>query len=129
MQFAIALVVVLAFLAALVIVALLSVLRGRERRAQEIARLDDDQTLSYTVPVGQDPAAVLATLRSEGYEAVLQGSEITVACPAGADRERARVRALITNAPLDMEGDPSPTQDVQFPDEGPPDGPDDQRRP
>ncbi|QIX27265.1 hypothetical protein ncot_12140 [Nocardioides sp. JQ2195] len=124
MQFAIVLVVVLAIFGALVITGLLWVIRGRERSAAEVARLGDDRTLTYTVPVGQDPAPVLGALRSEGYEAVLQGSEITVACPAGADRERARVRAVISSSPLDMEGDPSPTRDVRFPDEDPDEGPD-----
>jgi len=58
----------------------------------------DEPLLDYVVPAGQDPAVVLAALAAERYDASTdpgQANLIHIACPGGADRERARVRATI----------------------------------
>jgi hypothetical protein len=66
--------------------------------------------LRYHVPEGQDPAAVLAALETEGYAATLSPGpathDVMIPCRSGADRERAHVRAVIAHAALNMEGDP-----------------------
>lgn len=79
-------------------------------------------SLRYHVPRGQDPAAVLAALRLEGYEATYDDEaavpDILVLTPSGADRERARIRAVIAHdAPIDLEGHHMPEHDVRFADE------------
>lgn len=60
-----------------------------------------EEHLRYHVPVGQDAAVLVAALKKDGYEAagdLVEGREyIEVACPAGRDRERAHVRAIIAN--------------------------------
>jgi len=60
-----------------------------------------EEQLRYHVPVGQDAAVLVAALKKDGYEAVgdlVEGREyIEIACPAGRDRERAHVRAIIAN--------------------------------
>jgi hypothetical protein len=67
-------------------------------------------TLRYHVPEGQDPAAVMAALETEGYAATLSPGpathEVLIPCESGVDRERAHVRAVIAHASLNMEGDP-----------------------
>jgi hypothetical protein len=59
------------------------------------------ENLRYLVPLGQDAAVLIAALKKDGYVAVgdlAEGREyIEVACPAGRDRERARVRAIIAD--------------------------------
>jgi hypothetical protein len=81
------------------------------------------ESLRYEVPTGQDPAAVMSALKLEGYDVVREDAptrfrELVVLCPAGADRERARVRAVIAHeAPVDMEGHPMPEHAVHFADE------------
>lgn len=80
-------------------------------------------SLRYHVPVGQDPAAVMSALKLEGFEVVRDDAatnpqELLIMCPAGVDRERARVRAVIAHeAPVDMEGHPMPEHEVRFADE------------
>jgi hypothetical protein len=69
----------------------------RQRLADELNR-PDTPTLEYTVPEGQDPAAVLLALENDGYVATTDPTDtllVRVHCPAGLDRERARVRAVI----------------------------------
>jgi hypothetical protein len=59
------------------------------------------ETLRYHVPAGQDPTVLVAALSKDGYvaaEELVAGEEyIGVACPAGRDRERAHVRAIIAS--------------------------------
>ena len=99
------------------------VLRQRQEALREEAVTGQVETLVYDVPVGQDPAAIIAALKQEGFQAVREDAathsqELLILCPAGADRERARVRALIAHeAPIDMEGHPMPPHDVRFADE------------
>lgn len=74
------------------------------------------ETLRYHVPDGQDPAVVTTALARHGYgyESMIDRGEhfVTIACPAGMDRERPRVRAVIREADrTSLEGpafDPGP---------------------
>ena len=80
------------------------------------------EALRYRVPTGQDPAAVVAALSQEGYTAVrdshADAADIMVVCPAGVDRERAHVRAVIQHAAgIDLEGHDMPDHEVRFVDE------------
>jgi hypothetical protein len=55
-------------------------------------------TLDYRVPAGQDPSVVLSALDLEGFTATTDPVDtqlVTIHCPAGPDRDRARVRAVI----------------------------------
>ena len=97
-------------------------------------RQDDERTyneatghvvdsLRYHVPNGQDPAAVLAALKVEGYEAVYDDRaevpDVLILTPSGADRERAHVRAVLNHGtPQNLEGDPQPAgRQIRFADE------------
>lgn len=74
--------------------------RERQKLSDEI-NAPQMPRLEYHVPEGQDPAAILTALRLEGYHATVHPTDtqrVRVACPAGLDRERARVRAVIANA-------------------------------
>jgi hypothetical protein len=114
---------VLVLLIAVVIIAVALLRSGRQaeerkHRAQE----SPEEALRYHVPTGQDPAAVIGALTSEGYDAVRDSdantSDILVLCDAGKERERAHVRAVIEHvAPMDMEGHPMPHHPVAFADE------------
>ncbi|WGL53384.1 hypothetical protein P5P86_06030 [Nocardioides sp. BP30] len=98
-------------------------LRGRQLRRQRDLASGSVEFLRYQVPVGQDPAAVTAALMNEGFEVVRDDAathtqDLMILCPAGADRERARVRAVIAHdAPIDMEGHPMTERDIIFADE------------
>jgi hypothetical protein len=69
------------------------------------------QTLRYRVPDGQDPAVLIAALEPEGYTADLEVLDaarfLVIACPAGRDRERARVRHILAEHEVaSLEGPP-----------------------
>ncbi|MEP9381644.1 hypothetical protein [Nocardioides sp. KR10-350] len=97
--------------------------RQNELRKREEAVGGVVDSLRYHVPRGQDPAAILAALQVEGYEAVRDDQspqpDILILTPHGSDRERAKVRAvLLHEAPLNLEGDPMPSDhQVRFADE------------
>jgi len=98
--------------------------RQNEMRKREEAVGEVVESLRYHVPVGQDPAAILAALQAEGYEAVRDDhptatQDILILTPSGADRERAKIRAVLAHeAPLNLEGDPKPADyEVRFADE------------
>jgi hypothetical protein len=80
-------------------------------------------TLRYSVPEGQDAAAVLVALRAEGLDATPVGEgphqDVVVGCPTGVERERPRIRSIIQHARgLGDDADvPAPT--VRFTDERP----------
>lgn len=96
------------------------------RRQQQISNevnAPETPTLDYEVPVGQDPAAVVAALHGDGYVATVDPRNtqiVKIACPTGVDRERARVRAVIQGAAgstaIDF-GEPVERRDVRFLDE------------
>lgn len=82
-------------------------------------------TLRYAVPVGQDPATVVAALNRHGYDAALDpeaavGSSqvVLVGRPDGGqpDREDAR-RVIGEEATLNFEGDRPDAGPVRFADE------------
>lgn len=97
----------------------------RERRARRRARrlaAGRAGSLRYVVPVGQDPAAVIAALRQAGYDVVREHEptriqELVIACPGGVDGQRSDVRAVIAHAPMDLGGAPPPEHRVVFADE------------
>jgi hypothetical protein len=106
------------------VIASVAVVRMNRRKEAREARAKSGETefLRYRMPEGQDPAAVLAALRQEGFDPVQDsetaGREVLIPCPAGKDRERARVRAILLHAaPLNLEGDPADTSSVRFADE------------
>lgn len=114
-------VIVLVVAVLIIVVALLRSGRRAEERKHQ-AQESPAETLRYHVPAGQDPAAVIGALASEGYDAVRDSdantSDILVLCGAGKERERAHVRAVIEHvAPMDMEGNPMPPHPVAFADE------------
>lgn len=113
-------VVVLVVLAALVFV-LAPWVKTRQRQSDAV---NDPAapTLEYRVPASQDPAVVLAALHGEGYEATIDRRDthlVRVACPAGVDRERPRVRAVISTADSTSidHGAPVDTDHIRFTDE------------
>jgi hypothetical protein len=73
------------------------------------------EALTYDVPNGQDPAAVIVALGHAGYPAVedLDGGtrQVLVSCPHGQIEARQHVRAVLEGV-----GGPVPTQ-VRFADE------------
>ena len=100
----------------------------RAMRQRQEARVDEAvsgrvESLTYEVPAGQDPAAVIHALQLEGFDVVRadaasHAQELLILCPAGIERERARVRAVIAHeAGIDMEGHPMPEHAVFFADE------------
>lgn len=100
---------------ALVLLALVIALRLRRRPKKA-------ESLRYQVPVGQDPAAVIAALRQAGYEVrrdhePTRIQDVVITCPDGADSERARVRSVIAGAPVDLGGGAAPEHPVVFEDE------------
>ncbi|MEV7431234.1 hypothetical protein AB0N29_16585 [Nocardioides sp. NPDC092400] len=81
--------------------------------------------LGYAVPLGQDPAAVVAALTRQGYDAALAPDEevdgrqvIHVARPDDARPDREDVRRVIReDATLNLEGHRPDTGPVRFVDE------------
>ena len=80
-------------------------------RRQEAVVNEARETLSYRVPEGQDPAAVLVALSRGGFEAVSAPGDshlIVIECPMGVSQQREEVRTLLENeAPLNLEEDPN----------------------
>lgn len=81
----------------------------------------EDQ-LRYQVPVGQDPVVLVAALGRDGYDAVtvMEGGHhhVVITCPAGPDRDRAHVRAIIRSASqTSPEGNQFSPGEVRFEDE------------
>lgn len=95
--------------------------RSQNARSRRITG-PETETLEYVVPPGQDPAAVVAALAGEGFEAVtttVHGQEtVHIASPTGRDRIRAQARAVIAHeSGRNLEGDPMPGREVRFSDE------------
>lgn len=104
------------------VVALLVVLGGlravSDHRSLKRAHAAEGQ-LRYHVPVGQDAAAVLATVRVAGFSATVEMAgeheDIVIAC--NPDRDRESIRHLLAKAPVDMAGHPFDPPPVVFADE------------
>jgi hypothetical protein len=90
-------------------------------RRQEAVLTEARETLSYRVPEGQDPAAVLVALSRCGFEAVSAPGDshlLVIECPMGVSQQREEVRTLLENeAPLNLEEDPNTVQRATFTDE------------
>ena len=121
MAFPIVILLALVALAAIVLYVVRQEMRQRERVD---TKLHDDRvpTLEYDVPAGQDPTVILAALERAGYTATVDPGGphqlVLVECPAGVDRERARVRSVIESASVTTPEDGVPLQvDVRFRDE------------
>jgi hypothetical protein len=116
-EIAIPIVIGIIVLLALLVAGLAAMGRGARQRAEAVQG-PDSETLRYHVPAGQDPAAVVAALTSEGFTAVSEpvptGHDVVVAVREGRERHRARVRATIQHA--GGEG-PEPAEPVRFTDE------------
>lgn len=111
MVYAILIVLVLLVLAG----AAMYVLRQHVRERQHVDEVLEDHrtpTLEYAVPTGQDPAVLLAALHRAGYTATVDPSGahqiVTVACPAGVEREREPVRSVIESANVTAPDDGAP---------------------
>jgi hypothetical protein len=99
---------------------------GFLHRHEEVDRAlhsDIVPTLAYEVPLGQDPAVVLAALERAGYETT---SDVTthprqtvlIGCPGGIEGEREQVRAIIASAGVTTPQDGVPVEaEVRFRDE------------
>lgn len=127
-----ALIVVLLVVVVALVVAAVGIVRAQREQEESVAAAEEAETrtdgpaggasaLRYHVPAGQDPAAVLAALETEGFRAAYEGradtSDILILAPSGADRERAHARAVIRHAAIDMEGHPMPEHEIRFADE------------
>jgi len=126
MVFLVIILVILVVIAALVLgfgMGGMRAMRQRQTALRSDAVSGQVESLRYQVPPGQDPAAVIAALKLEGFEVVrddaaLQTQDLLILCPGGAERERARVRAVIAHeASMDMEGHAMPEHEVHFADE------------
>jgi hypothetical protein len=64
------------------------------------SRTSEPETLRYRVPDPQDPVVVLSALTDAGFTAVRESdaghSYVAVACPAGRERDRERIREVIS---------------------------------
>ena len=94
---------------------------GAEGARRHEAVTEARETLSYRVPEGQDPAAVLVALSRGGFEAVSTPGDshlLVIECPMGVSQQREEVRTLLVNeAPLNLEEDPNNVQHARFTDE------------
>jgi hypothetical protein len=75
---------------------------GKVGKDAERQHAPDDprvETLRYRIPDAQDPIVLISALDRAGYTADLDDvageKHLVVACPAGRDRERARVRSVL----------------------------------
>lgn len=97
---------------------------GFWRRHERVdAELHSDRvpTLAYEVPVGQDPAEILAALHQAGYAATSDATSphqtVLIGCPGGIEGERAQVRSLIESASVTAPDDGAQPAHVRFRDE------------
>lgn len=94
------------------------VLQRRRRRRQQTPAADPGQ-LRYHVPVGQDPAAVLSSVRQQGFTATVEmvggDEDILIICDRAEAREE--VRSILATAPIDMNGHVFHGPPVTFADE------------
>ena len=97
---------------------------GLIHRHQEVDRAlhSDVPTLAYEVPLGQDPAVILAALNEAGYDSTSDGTHprqtVLIGCPGGIEGEREQVRAIIASANVTTPQDGVPLEtDVRFLDE------------
>ena len=106
---------------ALVVVGLMLKRFGSETARRQEAMTEARETLTYRVPEGQDPAAVLVALSRGGFEAVPTPGDshlIVIECPMGVSEQRQVVMTLRENeAQLNLEEDPNNVEHARFTDE------------
>jgi hypothetical protein len=93
-------IIVVVAIAVVMLLAVRTWASGHRQQAEELAS-PREPTLDYLVPDGQDPVVLLTVLSADGYAATADPATpnlIRISCPAGLDRERARVRATIQHA-------------------------------
>lgn len=109
----------------LLVAGAISLRRFVRREGAHGDRLRDDRegTVRYLVPPGQDPAAVLAGLGRQGYDAVPDPSvgqprELLIAARHDGRIDREEVRRVLAGiTDLNLEGDQVTVPDVRFMDE------------
>jgi hypothetical protein len=92
-------IIVVLILLAVVVVGVAAWASRRQRVSDELASTAAP-TLDYLVPPGQDPVILTTALDAEGYTVTTDPRNallVHVSCPAGPDRDRARVRAVISS--------------------------------
>jgi hypothetical protein len=95
---------------------------GRHHDAQRELVAAAQHPLRYDVPVGQDPAAVLAALTRGGFEAMADPTDqhlLTIALPLGPE-QRDEVRVLLENEAMQTLDEQDPhlhDRPVRFADE------------
>jgi hypothetical protein len=95
---------------------------GQRQRVADDLAAPSTATIDYRVPPGQDPVVLLTALSAEGFTATTSPADATlirVACPAGPDRYRAQVRAVIASVDTTAidSGATFDVEDVRFTDE------------
>ena len=121
MQIAIPLVVVLAVVVVVGAFVALGGARLQRQRTRDVHETPTD-TLRFSVPEGQDAAAIATALKREGFSSVMEmvptGQDIVVSCRSTRDRDRERVRAIVGATPTSLEGGPTNAPGIRFRDEG-----------
>lgn len=92
--------------------------RARRRRRGHPVPAEPGQ-LRYHVPVGQDPAAVLTSVRQHGFAATVEmaggDEDVVITCDRAVAREQ--LRSILAAAPIDMNGHAFDGPPVTFADE------------
>lgn len=99
--------IVLALLVAWLVVREVRARAEKEARTHEEVESRTLPVLEYVVPTGQDPAVLVTALHAEGYETTVHTEpthqHLLIRCPAGVDRDRAHVRAIIADQGTSMD--------------------------
>jgi hypothetical protein len=112
-------------LAVVILAAGYAMLRRRREvvadQAETLERPDTD-TLTYTLPPGQDPALVVSALQRDGFTALspVTGGrpQVVIECPQGRDHSREQARRVLESiSTTGFEGEPMDTDGVRFDDE------------
>jgi hypothetical protein len=109
-------VLVVLALALVLVLGVMRLVQRQDRRVDEAER-STTATLRYRVPEGQDPTAVLTSLREAGYEPVTEGDLVVVPVLADTHDERERVRGALQHAGTGLEAPAPPGNPVRFVDE------------
>ena len=112
----------------LVVAIVVAVFLMLRRRTDAVAHREETlesprtETLTYTLPPGQDPAVVVAALERDGFAALSPATggrpRVVVECPNGRERNREPVRRALEHVgTTGFEGEPLDTHGVRFDDE------------
>ena len=95
-----------------------------EGQAADEIRSHESTDLAYVIPVGQDPAVLIAALHHAGFQATTDSrdghSRLLVDCPRGREEDRDQVRAVLEHAHVGSSDGVafSGARGVRFEDEG-----------